>query len=123
MEPFQLATSMEFFLPEMLLLDGLIFLDKFAKGEAALLEEALTYENLAVAQNWMNTLLFDRFVTELVGEEWELNDPFIKSFIEVFRRAWLWQAAAKYPDAKFVIEQCIDDDAGDLGLRLVNIND
>lgn len=106
-------------IPEIHELDGYLFIDRCGVGDAALRAEAAKrYKSLAEAQSWMNIVLLDDFISEVIGEQWDSNDPLVDTFLSIFETAWSFQIKARFPDVQFIIEKLIDDESGDVGLRL-----
>lgn len=107
--------------PKILAMDGYLFIDRFDVGEAALRTEAIErYGSLLGAQPWMNTVLIDAFISEAVGDQWEMNDPLVDKLLEIFMSAWSLQIEVRFPNATFTIEKVLDNESGDIGLRLVS---
>ena len=101
-------------------LDGHLFLDRFNLGPTGLREKAKEYKSIAEAQSWMNIVLLDGFISEVIGDEWELDDPLIDKLLSIYERAWSYQVRALFPDVDFVIKRWIDPEYGDVGLRLLS---
>jgi hypothetical protein len=75
---------------------------------------------MSEAQLWMNIVLLDDFISEIVGDDWESNDPAVNRLLSVFEQAWSYQVRVSFPGTDFLIERLLDDEYGDLGLRLIN---
>jgi hypothetical protein len=52
--------------------DGYIFLDRFGEGPARLREKILTYATTEEAQGWLNIVLIDQSISQIVGDDWDL---------------------------------------------------
>ncbi len=101
-------------------LDGYLFLDRFDEGRQQLLEKMAKYDDPSEAQRWINIVLIDQTITAVIGEEWELNDVEINELLAAFEQAWAYQIKATFPEVKFNISRIIDDEYGDVGLRLTS---
>lgn len=101
-------------------LDGYLFLDRFDDGAQNLREKIAKYDDPSDAQKWMNIVLIDQAITAIIGEEWELSDVGISELLASFEQAWTYQIRAVFPEVKFMISRIIDDEYGDVGLRLTN---
>ena len=119
MDIYRLAYVLEDVIPKLEELDGYLFFDRFNLGTDALREKAMSHASMAEAQLWMNIVLLDGFIDEVVGADWEMDDPAIDKFLSIFERAWSYQVKALFPQARFVIERLADVEYGDLGLRLL----
>lgn len=106
--------------PKIEALDGYLFFDRSGLGPAELRTKAMGYKSMAEAQLWMNIVLLDEFISEVIGDDWEVDDPSVARFLSVFERAWSYQVRALFPATKFVIERVSDRESGDLGLRLLS---
>lgn len=100
-------------------LDGHLFFDRFDLGPAGLRKEIEGYKSIAEAQSWMNIVLFSDFFSEIIGDEWDLEDPAMDKFFSVVERAWSYQIRASFPNANFAIDRMSDPEYGDIGLRLL----
>lgn len=100
--------------------DGYLFLDRFDEGRQALLEKVIKYDDPREAQRWMNIVLIDQAITTIIDEEWDLRDAGINDLLASFEQAWIYQIKANFPDVKFTISRIMDDEYGDLGIRLTN---
>jgi hypothetical protein len=102
-------------------LDGYIFLDRFGEGVAGLREKVLTYATTEEAQSWINIVLIDQLISQIVGDDWDLEDPAIKQLLSSIEKAWTYQIEAKFPHIKFFISRILDPEYGDVGLKLINV--
>lgn len=118
MDIYRLAYWLEDLTPVLVDLDGYIFVSGNGIAVEALQTEAKQYASLAEAQEWMNIVLFDDFISEVVGEEWSIDDPSADSILSIFAAAWSHQMRSAHPGVPFVIDKLRDEDAGDFGLRL-----
>jgi hypothetical protein len=105
--------------PSIYEIDGYLFVDKQRKGVPHLRQEITQYPSLKEAQEWMNIVLVESFLDEACGEEWEASNEAIGELLAVYDSAWSYQVRARFPEAQVIIEKLIDEDAGDIGLRLV----
>ena len=121
MDIYQLAYFMEDVVPKIEELDGYLFFDRFDDGAEGLRKKAGQYASLAEAQSWMNIVLLESFIDGAVGDDWEMNDPSIDKLLAIFERSWSYQVQVRFPEAKFVIQRMIDEEYGDLGLRLIQV--
>jgi hypothetical protein len=101
-------------------LDGYLFIDRECIGIERLRENAASYSSLAEAQSWMNIVLLESHISNFIGEDWELDDPAMGAFLSVIEQAWTYQVRAIYPAAAFVIKRLLDEEYGDVGLRLIS---
>ena len=102
-------------------LDGYLFIDRLDEGAAKLHQKQEEYATPSEAQRWMNTVLIDLLITDLVGDEWELTDPAVNELLSIFESVWSYQVHAKYPRARFKINRIIDIECGDVGLQLLSL--
>lgn len=121
MDIYRLAYWLELLVPDMFLIDGHIFVDVHEVGEEQLKKKISEHATPEVAQRWINIVLIDDFITEVVGDEWVSADASIPKLLSTFERAWHWQVAAKFPGVSCKIETLVDDEYGDLSLRLTNL--
>jgi len=103
-------------------LDGYIFLDRFGEGPARLRQEILTYATTEEAQGWLNIVLIDQSISQIVGDDWDLDDPAIKQILSSIEKAWGYQIEARFPHVKFSISRIFDPEYGDVGLKLTNVS-
>jgi len=109
-------------IPKIRELDGYLFIDRFDLGEAGLRAKiAERFTSLVEAQLWINIVLLDGFISEVVGDDWDLNDPLVDKILSAFRVAWFYQIKACFPESKFAIDKVMDSESGDVGLRLTSI--
>lgn len=120
MDIYRLAYWLEDLVPEIVELDGYLFVNRFGQSAAELDAKAKNYKSLPEAQSWMNIVLLDGFISEVVGGEWQPDGPSTAKLLSIFERAWSYQVRALYPNATFTIERLTDDESGDLGLRLLS---
>lgn len=103
-------------------LDGYIFLDRFGDGPARLREKIRTYATTEEAQGWLNIVLIDQSISQIVGDDWDLDDPAIKQILSSIEKAWGYQIEARFPHVKFSISRILDPEYGDVGLKLTNVS-
>lgn len=103
-------------------LDGYIFLDRFGEGPARLRQKILTYATTEEAQGWLNIVLIDQSISQIVGGDWDLDDPAIKQILSSIEKAWGYQIEARFPHVKFSISRIFDPEYGDVGLKLTNVS-
>lgn len=103
-------------------LDGYIFLDRFGDGPARLREKIRTYAATEEAQGWLNIVLIDQSISQIVGDDWDLDDPAIKQILSSIEKAWGYQIEARFPHVKFSISRILDPEYGDVGLKLTNVS-
>ena len=121
MNLFRLTYWLKDVTPKIIELDGYLFLDRFELGDVELRAEvSRRYSSLEEAQSWMNIILLDGFISEAVGDEWDSNDPLVDAFLSIFETAWSFQVEARFPKTKYAIDKVIDDESGDVGLRLTS---
>ena len=120
MDIYRLAYWLEDLTPKFVELDGYLFVNRFGLTTAELNAKAKSHKSMAEAQSWMNIVLLDEFISEVVGNEWKADDPSVNKLLSIFEQAWSYQVRALYPNASFVVERLADDDSGDLGLRLLS---
>ena len=101
-------------------LEGYLFLDRFGEGRQQLLKKISKYDDPSEAQRWINIVLIDQAITAVIGDEWEMSDAEINELLAVFEQAWVYQIKASFPEAEFKILRIIDDEYGDVGLRLTS---
>lgn len=100
-------------------IDGHLFIDRFGRGEQGLRDEISKYSSTKEAQSYINIVLLENFISEVIGEEWTSDELGMVEFLAVYERAWTFQIKASHPSVAFVIEKVVDDENGDLGLRLL----
>lgn len=88
MDLYQFAYQLEGIVAEIVQVEGLLFLNKECLSLTELHEKIASRESTTDAQRWMNIYLFDGFITEVVGDEWEDDDPSIETIVSAFVRAW-----------------------------------
>jgi hypothetical protein len=104
--------------PRMELIDGRIFLDRFGRGKAALLQEIAKFEDAKAAQRWINMVPIDDFLDCAVSD-WSMDDPLILEIVDVYRRSWLSIAQAQCGICDGLsVEVMKDESAGDVIVRL-----
>lgn len=122
MDLFRLVYWMGHIVPKLENLDGYVFIDKNEVGIEKIRSEATTaYSSLREAQSWMNIILLDAFISEAAGDEWASDDPLIDQLLAIFKEVWIYKLGASFPGLRFTIEKVVDDEYGDLGLRLVQL--
>lgn len=118
MDIYRLAYWLEDIVPRIEDLDGYLFFNRTGIGHEELKIKAMGYKSLAEAQSWMNIVLLDEFISEVVGDDWQPDDSAVDKVLSIFERAWSYQIRADFPSASFAIERLSDHEYGDLGLRL-----
>jgi hypothetical protein len=103
--------------PKFVDVDGYVFIDRFAETRPIEVE-VRKYSSAKEAQTWINIVLIEDFVTEVVGDEWDYADPEIGNLLSIYEEAWRLQLQSLYPGTSFEIERLIDDENGDLGVIL-----
>ncbi|PTR35122.1 hypothetical protein C8J98_101385 [Luteibacter sp. OK325] len=103
-------------------LDGYLFLDRFNEGPARLREKVLTHATTEEAQSWLNIVLIDQSLSQIVGDDWSLDDPAVKQILSSIEKAWGYQIEARFPQVKFFISRIFDPEYGDVGLKLTNVS-
>ena len=116
---YRLAFWLETFVAEIVEVDSFLFINYRALSRDKLLAEIEVHESPAKAQRWLNIVLLNDFITEVVGDEWADDDSAVDEILSVFSRVWAHQIRAKYPKAQYSIEKINDPEYGDLGLRLI----
>jgi hypothetical protein len=119
MDLYRLAYFLKDFVAAIVEIDGRLFVDRKGEGEAVLREKIAGHRSSREAQSWMNNILVEQFIDEIVGDNWSMNDPEAQRVLRVYEEAWTYQIAALHPAASFKIERIIDEGGGDFGLRLV----
>lgn len=119
MDLYWLAYLLDELVAEFVEIDGRLFVDRKGKGEAALREEIGSHASPREAQSWMNIVLIEQFIDEVVGDDWSFSDPSAHRILSIYEAAWTHQIKARHPLAAFKIQRIIDEEAGDFGLRLV----
>jgi hypothetical protein len=100
------------------LIDGRIFLDRFGRGKAGLLQEIAKYEDAKTAQQWINMVPIDDFLDCAVSD-WSMDDPLILEVVDVYRRSWLTIAIAQCGSCNGLsVEVLKDESVGDVIVRL-----
>jgi hypothetical protein len=115
----QLAWGLEALVADIVLVDGFLFVNQEGLAQAELLSKIATYGSPKEAQSWLNIVLLDGFITDIVGDEWEDNDPAAAQIVSVVSHAGSYQIELKFPGARFSIEKISDPEYGDFGLRLL----
>ena len=114
----QFAWDLELFVAEIVQVDGLLFINHGGLSLAELHWKIASYGSKEEAQAWLNIVLLDSFITGVVGDEWDDDDPGVAQIVSVISRAWSYQIELKFPGARFSIENVSDTEYGDFGLRL-----
>jgi hypothetical protein len=115
----QFAWALELLVADIVQIDGLLFVNHEGLSLAELRSKIATYDSQKDAQAWLNIVLLDGFITDVVGDEWEDDDPGAAQIVSVISRAWSYQIELKFPGARFSIEKVSDTEYGDFGLRLL----
>jgi hypothetical protein len=118
MDLYRLTFWLEDVAPRIENLDGYLFIDRFRLGSDGLREKARSYNSLAEAQEWMNIVPLDDFLTEVLDDNWEANSQDIDKLLSIFERAWMYQVRALFPGTDLTIERLLDDEYGDICLRM-----
>jgi hypothetical protein len=100
-------------------IEGLLFIRRQGETLEELKVKIAGHSSLAEAQSWINIVLIDSFIDEVVAGKWSLQDPSIPALLQIYERAWAFQIAGVRPRKAATIEQIIDEESGDVGLRLV----
>lgn len=100
------------------LVDGRLFFPAPFQTPDELAQEIARHASPAAAQNRMNLVLFERFIDEACGNDWDVTSAAVQSILETIAQAWSNQIRADYPGVAFSIEQVIDEQYGDVGLWL-----
>jgi hypothetical protein len=116
----QLAYRLEIFTAEIVAVKDVLFVNHLAHSRDELLAEIATHGSLSEAQRWMNIVLLDDFISEVVGDEWADDDPAVGRILSTISQAWSYQIRAVFPTIQYSIERVSDPEYGDLGLRLLN---
>jgi hypothetical protein len=104
--------------PRTELIDGRIFLDRFGRGKAALLQEIAKFKDAKTAQQWINMVPIDDFLDCAVSD-WSIDDPLIVEVVDVYRRSWLSIVKAQYGICDGLsVEVLKDESVGDVIVRL-----
>jgi hypothetical protein len=104
--------------PRTELIGGRIFLDRFGRGQAALLQEIAKYQDAKTAQQWINMVPIDDFLDCAVSD-WSIDDPLILEVVDVYRRSWLSIVKSQYGICDGLsVEVLKDESAGDVIVRL-----
>jgi hypothetical protein len=104
--------------PRMEVLGGRIFLDRFGRGQTALLQDIAKFEDAKAAQQCINMVPIDELLNWAVGD-WSTEDPMIPEVVDVFRRSWLAMAKARYGSCDGLsVEVLKDESVGDVIVRL-----
>jgi len=119
-EIFRLVYWMKYVVPTLQNVDGYIFFDRDDIGSKGIRAEALQgYASLQEAQSWMNIILLEEFISEVAGDDWDADAPLINQLLSIFKEAWSFQIRARFPGIDFSIEEVVDNEYGDIGLRIV----
>jgi hypothetical protein len=118
MDVYRLTFWLEDIAPRIENLDGYLFIDRFGLGHDRLREKTKGYNSLAHAQEWMNIVPLDDFLTEVLGDNWEASSQDIDKLLSIFERAWTYQVRALFPGTDLTIERLLDDEYGDICLRM-----
>jgi len=119
MDLYELASGLELLVADIVTIDGLLFVNRERSPLAELRSKIATYDSREEAQSWLNIVLLDGFITGVVGDEWEDDDPAVAQIVSVISQAWSYQIDLKFPSARFSIETISDTEYGDFGLRLL----
>jgi hypothetical protein len=108
--------------PEMVEIEGRVFLDRFRRGPAGIADDLGTYANAVEAQRWINLVPIDDLLDQ-VSYDWSMDDPTIDTIAALYRRAWTAIAASKFGSATHIdVEILKDPDSGDVCLRLIQLD-
>jgi len=118
MDAARLSDWLKVFAPRMARIDNVIFVDPWNLGEGGIRQEASKYGSLSKAQIWLNVVLLEGLLDEVVGDDWSFDDPGASQLLTLVEQAWRYQISARWPDAVFRIERIVEQDDGDLGLML-----
>jgi len=119
MNLWQLASGLEVLVADIVQVDGLLFINDGRLPLVELRARIATYSSQKDAQAWLNIVLLDGFITEVVGDEWEDDEPAAARVIFAISRAWSYQIELKFPGAQYSIERVSDTEYGDFGVRLL----
>ena len=118
---YQFAMLLDDLVPEMVSIDGRIYLDRHRRGLAGITEAVQAYPNADEAQKWLNLVPIDDLLDQ-VTDDWSMDDPSIEVVAAVYRRAWKAIAVSAFErNARVDVEVLKDPDSGDVCLRLVQI--
>lgn len=115
----RLAFWMTDLVTNIVLVEGRLFIDRFDRGATGIRLEFSKYASIDEAQRWINIVPLSDFISEVIGDDWELDDPALAKLLSIYERAWKFQISALYPGLTFQVERWAEEDAGDIGLRLV----
>ena len=119
MNIYRLAFWLNDLVPAIEEVNGYLFLDRLQRGVDGLKKEIEKYGSAKEAQSWINIVPLSEFISEATGDEWELSDPSLEELLKIYKHAWVFQIASRYPGRSFKIEKWIEEDSGDIGLRLI----
>lgn len=118
MDVARLAFWMSDFSADFIEVEGLIFLDRHARGPQGIREASNSYASLRDAQGWINTVPISDFLNEALGETWSLDDPALDELLEVYKRVWLQRLASAHPGVSVHVEIWKDPESTEVGLKL-----
>ena len=100
------------------MIDNVIFVDPWELGEEGIRQKASQYGSLSEAQIWLNIILLEGLIDEIVGDDWSFDDTGASQLLSLVEQAWRYQLAARWPDAVFRIDRIVEHEDGDFGLML-----
>lgn|GEM_PF-703503 len=117
---YQLAYWLDYLNSPFVMVDGYLFLNHSMESVADLTAEVRSHASIEEAQHCMNMVLFETFISEVCGDDWESSDPSAQWILSTVRSAWEARIASVFPDVRFTIHDVIDDEYDDFGLRLTS---
>ena len=104
--------------PDVVEIDGRIFLDRDRCGPTVMEQKVRTYPSAHEAQKWLNLAPIDDLL-DLVTDDWSMDDPAINGIADVYRRAWVAIAThALGRRVRLDVDVLRDEETGDLCLLM-----
>lgn len=104
--------------PDVHLVDGLVFIDRHGRGEDGLRAEIAAQGGAATAQKWINIVPIDGFI-DCVDDQWDMDDPAVAEIAAIIGKVLLNAVEAKLgsrPDISFEVLR--DEEHGDVWVRV-----
>src|SRR3569623_2378630 len=98
--------------PSIEVIDGHLFIDRLQRGLEGIKAEAAKYPTMREAQGWINIVPITEFLSEAIGDEWELDDSGMNNLLAVYEKAWTFQIKLLHPGIMFKIERWVEADYG-----------
>ncbi|WP_146217961.1 MULTISPECIES: hypothetical protein [unclassified Caulobacter] len=122
MDAWTLAIFLDELSPAMEVVDSFVFLDRKRLGREKLLSKIGEYSSTREAQNWLNMVPVDDFLSEVI-DDWDVALTDVESLREVYERSWrsvVKSLGLRGEDVEVKVLR--DVEVGDLIFRLEQVN-